>query len=326
MAPLTAEEKRPASATIAVSVGLTVVMWSLNFIAAKIGLRQLGPLTMAAFRVVLAGAVMVPAYLVCRRLPSFAPHVMRPPSGFSIRDLWVFTYLGFFGVCINQVCFTVGLRYTSVGHSAVIIGMGPIYVLALASAMRLERLTLRKVVGMGVSLIGVIVLATEEGIGTHSPTFVGDAITMAGSIGFALYAVLGKRVAANYDTLTMTAFNQIVGAIIALPVAVLEAMRLGAVSHWAAIGWPAWAATGYMAAFGSAGAYLLYFWLLRYMPPSQLSAFSYLLPVTATLLGIWWLGEKGSWNQLAGGALVLAGVYWIESGRNLEPGAEDARG
>lgn len=326
MALLTAQEERPGSATVAISVGLIVVMWSLNFIAAKIGLRQLGPLTMAAFRVVLAGAVMIPAYLVCRRLPSFAPHVMRPPAGFSIRDLWVFTYLGFFGVCINQVCFTVGLRYTSVGHSAVIIGMGPVYVLALASAMRLERLTLRKVVGMGVSLIGVIVLATEEGIGTHSPTLVGDAITMAGSFGFALYAVLGKRVAASYDTLTMTAFNQIVGAIIVLPVAILEAVRLGPVSHWATISWPAWAATGYMAAFGSAGAYLLYFWLLRYMPPSQLSAFSYLLPVTATLLGIWWLGEKGSWNQLAGGALVLAGVYWIESGRNLEPDTEDARG
>src|SRR5260370_14884056 len=80
-----------------------------------------------------------------------------------------------------------------------------------------------------------------------------------------------------------------------------------------------------MAVFGSAGAYLLYFWLLRYMPPSQLSAFSYLLPVTATVLGIWWLGEKGSWNELLGGALVLGGVYCIESGRNLEPRAEGAR-
>src|SRR5258708_1892355 len=238
-------------------------MWSLNFIAAKIGLRQLGPLTMASFRVVFAGVVMVPAYLICRRAPAFAAHITRRPSGFSPGDLWVFAYLGFFGVCVNQVCFTVGLRYTSVGHSAVIIRMGPIYVLALASAMRLERLTMRKVVGMGVAPIGVIVLAAEEGMGTHSPTFRGDAITMAGSAGVALDAALGKRVAANYDTLTMTAFNQFFGALILLPVTIVEAMRIGPPVQWSAIGWQTWTATLYLAAFGSAGASLLYFWLLR---------------------------------------------------------------
>jgi drug/metabolite transporter (DMT)-like permease len=46
-----------------------------------------------------------------------------------------------------------------------------------------------------------------------------------------------------------------------------------------------------------------------------LAAFTYLLPVTATLLGIVWLGEKGSWGQVLGAALALGGVYWIESGR-----------
>ena len=61
------------------------------------------------------------------------------------------------------------------------------------------------------------------------------------------------------------------------------------------------------------------------MPASQLSAFSYLLPVVATVLGILWLGERGTWGQFGGGALVLAGVYWIESGRELEPDAEDSQ-
>jgi len=70
-----------------------------------------------------------------------------------------------------------------------------------------------------------------------------------------------------------------------------------------------------MAIFSSAVAYVFYFWLLRYLEASQLSAFTYLLPVVATILGILWLGEKGSWNQMLGGVLALGGVYWIESGR-----------
>ena len=77
--------------------------------------------------------------------------------------------------------------------------------------------------------------------------------------------------------------------------------------------WQAWAAILYMGLFGSAVAYVLYYWLLRYLEASQLSAFTYLLPVLATILGILTLGEKGSWMQLVGGALALGGVYWTES-------------
>ena len=71
----------------------------------------------------------------------------------------------------------------------------------------------------------------------------------------------------------------------------------------------------YMAVFSSALAYIFYFWLLRYLEASQLSAFTYLLPVLATILGISWLGERGSMVQIFGGALALGGVYWVESGR-----------
>jgi drug/metabolite transporter (DMT)-like permease len=70
-----------------------------------------------------------------------------------------------------------------------------------------------------------------------------------------------------------------------------------------------------MAVCSSALAYLLYFWLLRYLEASQLSAFTYLLPVLAVILGIWWLGEHGSVMQILGGTLALGGVYWVESGR-----------
>jgi drug/metabolite transporter (DMT)-like permease len=70
-----------------------------------------------------------------------------------------------------------------------------------------------------------------------------------------------------------------------------------------------------MAVFSSALAYLLYFWLLRYLEASQLSAFTYLLPVLAVILGILLLGERGSLMQIIGGILALGGVYWVESGR-----------
>jgi drug/metabolite transporter (DMT)-like permease len=186
----------------------------------------------------------------------------------------------------------------------------------LAVLFRLERVTWHKAIGMVIAVLGIAVLASENGISAHSDSLAGDAITMTGSIGFAIYVVLGKRVAGKYDTLTMTAFNHFAGALIILPLAIHEAIHLERAGSLKTLPWQAWAALLYMAIFGSLLAYLFYFWLLRYLEASQLAAFTYLLPVTATILGILWLGEKSSWSQVLGGALALGGVYWIESGRD----------
>jgi drug/metabolite transporter (DMT)-like permease len=307
--------RSPSRVAIAASIAILVVIWAVNFIAAKIGLLYLPPLAMASFRVVLAGAVMVPVYLFGSRLPAFAVATNLRRGRFTARDLWTFFYLGFFGVTVNQMCFTIGLYFTHVSHAAVIVGLGPIYILILAVLLGLERATGHKVVGMLIALVGVAVLASENGISAHSASLEGDAITMTGSIGFAIYAVLGKRVAGKYDSLTMTAFNHFAGALIVLPLALWECNNLWSAGNWP-IPWQAWAAILYMAIFGSALAYVFYFWLLRYLEASQLSAFTYLLPVLATILGILGLGEKGSWSQVLGGVLALGGVYWIESGRS----------
>ena len=306
--------RAPSRPAIAASIAVLVVVWAGNFIAAKIGLLYLPPLAMASFRVVLAGVVMIPVYFLCMRLSAFGEAGELRRRGFVARDFWTFVYLGFFGVTVNQMCFTIGLHFTSVGHSAVIVGLGPIYILVLAVLLRLERATGHKVVGMLIALAGVAVLASENGISAHSASIEGDAITMAGSLGFAVYGVLGKRVTERYDTLTMTALTHFAGALIVLPLAIREARALYVTGHWEQP-WRVWASLLYMAVFSSALAYVFYFWLLRYLEASQLSAFTYLLPVLATILGILWLGEKGSWTQVLGAVMSLGGVYWIESGR-----------
>ena len=152
----------PDRRLISFSVGVIVLVWALNFVAAKIGLRHLAPLAMASFRIVFAGTLMVPIYFAFRHGQKPSAH---PPdkSWFTARDLWAFLYLGLFGVAVNQTCFTVGLYYTSVTHAAVIVGLGPIYTLVLAVIVRVERATWRKAAGMAVAFLGIVLLASERG-------------------------------------------------------------------------------------------------------------------------------------------------------------------
>src|ERR1700738_1219749 len=79
---------------MAASIGLVVVVWAINFIAAKIGLRYLPPVTMASFRVVLAGLSMMPAYFICSRLPAFANARRARLKGFRGPALWGLFLLG----------------------------------------------------------------------------------------------------------------------------------------------------------------------------------------------------------------------------------------
>ena len=74
--------RAPGRSVIGASIAVLVVVWSGNFIAAKIGLLYLPSLAMASFRVVLAGVVMIPVYLCCLRLKAFAETAELRRQGF----------------------------------------------------------------------------------------------------------------------------------------------------------------------------------------------------------------------------------------------------
>jgi len=291
--------KRPSTLFLASMVALMLMLWSFNYVAGKIALRHMDPISLACFRIELAAVIMLAIYFSRQRRATL-----------QLRDAWPFAYLGLFGVVINQGLFTVGLNYTTSNHSAVIIAIGPVIVLLLARAMKLEALTAAKMAGMAVAFTGVFLLEAEQGSPVHSPFLMGDLITLGGTIGFSIYAVLGKKVAEQYDAVVMNTFNCVAAAILLLPLAVRRGIRL----DWHAVGWAGWVGMIYMAAASSVAAYTIFYWLLRYMSASRIAAVSYLQPIVVILLSVAFLSENPTRNLLLGTALVLLGVYLAERG------------
>jgi len=284
---------------LASTLGLMLFLWSFNYIAGKIALRHLDPISLACFRIELAAIIMLPIYFSRRHRAKL-----------RLRDLWPFAYLGFVGVLVNQGLFTVGLNYTTSAHSAVIIAIGPIIILILARIMKLEAITPAKILGMAVAFAGVFLLEAENGSPAQSPFLRGDVITLCGTVGFALYAVLGKKVAEQYDAIAMNTFNCVAAGIMLLPLTVRQGMHL----DWWGVGWAGWLGTIYMAAASSVAAYTLFYWVLRYMSASRVATISYLQPVVVILLAVAFLNDHPTRNLLLGTALVLLGVYLAERG------------
>lgn len=304
--PVAVPAKRPASFLLAIGLAAVLTVWSVNYIAGKITLAHIAAFTLIPFRAELVGALLLAIYFA-------QPKARRTPL--RKHDIWTFAYLGFFGYAVNQGCFVLGLSHTTSQHSVVIVSLGPIIILLLASAMKLEKLTPSKLLGMAISFAGVVSLETEHGSPMNSPLLAGDLIVLCGTLGFSLYTVLGKRLARSYDSISMNAFNASASAVIFLPLAIHQAIKL----EWKSVGWQGWAGLLYMTGFSAVLGYLLFYWLLRHMDASRVVAVNYFQPVCVFLLSIPILGERLTPRLLASAALVLLGVYLAEHISRREP-------
>jgi drug/metabolite transporter (DMT)-like permease len=308
--------RRPSPIWIFLAMAFLILVWSLNYVVAKIGLRELPPLALASFRIVTAGIVSLPVLFLPRAGKRVESKVMlevlekRPKAS---GELWAVAYLGFFNVVVNQGCYTVGLNYTSVSHSSLIIGCAPILILLLSWAMRVEALTRLKALGMALAFAGAAVVAVEQAGSTGRGTGLGDALTLLAGVGFALYTVLGKQAIEEYGAVRTSLLSNIAGAVMMLPVALWQIHALARVGRLGSVGAMGWEAVIYMGVLASALSYVLYFWALRYMTPARLGAVTYLQPVGATLLGLILIGEPITRRVAFGGLLIIAGVYAIES-------------
>jgi drug/metabolite transporter (DMT)-like permease len=292
-----ASATRPSSLVLATALAAVLLVWSVNYVVGKITLTHLDALTLASFRFQLSAVLLLAIYFS-----------QRSRAVLLARDVWTFVYLGFFGFAVNQGGFVIGLSLTTSQHSVVIIALGPILILLLASALKLEKLTIGKSLGMVISFCGVLLLETDQGSPLHSPLLLGDLITLAGTLGFSVYTVLGKRVAGSSDAISMATFSATAAALLWLPLAIRQGARL----DWKGVGWSGWAGLFYMVAFSSVGGYLVFFWLLRHMEASRVVVVNYLQPVFVVLLSIPFLGEHPTGRLLASGGLVLLGVYLAE--------------
>ena len=282
-------------------IGLMTFLWALNFIVAKFAVRQIPPLMAAGLRTGLAGILILPIYFWERKTKGVA--------AWTKADVPMLMFLGMFGVALNQLFFVLGISRTSVAHAAIMIGITPILVLAIASAIGQESLSAGKLLGMAMALAGVVALQFSPSKGAVT-TVAGDFFIFLASVTFALFTVMGKRVVENFSSITINTFAYVGGGAFLLPLTLWQSVGF----PFRQLSWATWASVLYMAAFPSVLCYLIYYYALTYIPASRVSAFSYLQPLLATLLAIPLLGENPTTSLVAGGCLVLVGVFVAERG------------
>jgi drug/metabolite transporter (DMT)-like permease len=280
-------------------LGLMVVFWSANFAIAKYAVAQVPPLLLGGLRMSLAALFILPVYIwEGRKLRAHR---------WTKADLPTLFGMGVVGLAGNQVFFLVGIRQTSVAHGVLLFTLTPILVLLVASVLKHESITRRKIIGMAVAAAGVLTLQIMPDE-TGQATLRGDLLILIATLAFALFTVFGRPTSIRLGSITVNTFGYVGCAVVLAPVTIWEATRFDLSSVSAG----AWASLLYMAVFPSVICYTIYYYALTYMAASRVAALTYLEPFIATLLAVVWLGESVTYAVVAGGILVLAGVWLTE--------------
>lgn len=273
------------------------VVWSSTWLAIKVGLRDLPPVSFVAIRFVIATAVLIAVSVGRVRLLPLT-------SG----DYWVLAVTGVLMFALNYTLLFWGELYVSSGLAAVLQTTIPIFGMLFAHWMLPdEPIRLQKFAGALLAIGGVTLICGRLLDFAGIWAFWGGVGISLGGAAAAFSNVLLKKRAIRLAPAMLAAWQMIFGTV---PLLILGLIVDGnpAKFHWSRM---SIFCLLYLAIVGSSFTFLLLYWLLPRMSVTNLQTISLITPPGAVMLG-WALGgEKFPLWSLLGAAIVLVGVWMI---------------
>jgi drug/metabolite transporter (DMT)-like permease len=287
---------RPAPRSWLPGFLLLAAIWGSSFLFIKVGVDELHPMYVTLGRVVAGGVTLLVVLAVLReRLPG------------DLRFWLHQTVTGVVGVAVPFTLFGYGEQRVTSVLAGIWNATTPLVVLPLATLLfRTERMTSRKAVGLGLGFTGVlVVLGVWEGVGGSG--FTGQLMCFAAAACYGFVIPYAKRfVAGRPESGLVLSAGQLITAAVAL--AIVAPLVAGAPTAPADLSWQAIASILTLGAVGTGLAFVLNMRNIRLVGASTASMVTYLIPVFAVVIGAAVLGERLTWHQPVGAAIVLLGV------------------
>lgn len=287
------------------------LIWGGSFFFIGVAVRELPTLTVVTLRVSLAAAALWAAVLLTRRT---LPHGWR-----AWRALF---WMGTINNAIPFALIVWSQQFIASGLASILNATTPLFTVLVAGLLLSdERLHPRKLAGAVIGFTGVAAMIGFDALAGMSRDLWAQAAVLGAALSYAFAGVYGRR----FRTLGLAPLVTAAGQVTAAAV-ILAPLTILIDRPWslAAPGAGTWAAVLALALVSTAFAYVLYFRILAQAGATNLLLVTFLVPVSAILLGAMFLGERLGLQHLAGMALIGAGLVFID-GRLLRRRAGRAK-
>jgi drug/metabolite transporter (DMT)-like permease len=285
---------RPVKLTVWLALS---VIWGLTWLAVRIGLNDLPPVTFAGIRFLVAALILWPVVLARKtKLP---------------REIGVWKIIGGTALLTIAIPYTLqfwGQQYVPSGLAAVMFATVPLFTIVFAHiGLPNEPFTLQKLGGVLLGLVGVALIFSDQ-LRTEDPLAVWGCLGfLTGAVTHALAQVTIKARGQEIDPMAIAAGQTAIGGVLMFLLGVsMEGNPLE-------ITWTTQAllSLAYLSIFGSALAFFLLYWLLQHVRVTTVTSMGLVHPVVAVSAGWIVLNEDLGWTVMIGAAAVLGGLALI---------------
>ncbi|MGN6144537.1 MAG: DMT family transporter [Mesorhizobium sp.] len=272
-------------------------IWGGSFFFARVAVAEMHPLVLVLFRVAIAAAALQ-IYLALRG-PSFR---------LALPHIGLFFLLALTNNVIPFSLIFAGQTELGAGIAAILNATTPFWTLIVANAMTAdEKLSWNKLAGIGLGIAGTAVMVGPGVLaGLGGPVWPKFALIGA-SLSYAFALMVARRLKSVPPPVLATG-QLTASTVIMVPVILLTTGPAGLFS--ASV--PVWAAVLGLALLSTAFAYILYFNLVASAGATNASLVTLIVPVSAILLGIAFLGERIEMFELLGMVLIALGLVTID--------------
>jgi drug/metabolite transporter (DMT)-like permease len=287
------------------------LVWGSTYLAIRVGVQELPPVLFVGVRFDLAGVLML-AFALARghALPR------RREDWFRVAATGLIML-----ACANGLV-TWSEQWVESNQAALIVATSALWMAWLGTLGRAgERLSSLTVAGLLLGFAGVGVLV-GGGLSLQAAPLTAYLALIVSPVLWACGSVYSRRHPGACSPLMTAALQMCFTGVFMT----LLGLALGETSEWRHDS-EAYAALAYLIVFGSCLGYGAYFWLVHEVSPAALGTYAYVNPAVAVLLGWWLLDERLSATQMAGTAVILAGVVlvsWSAHARSRKLAAQPA--
>jgi drug/metabolite transporter (DMT)-like permease len=282
-----------------IEVLLAVIAWGASFIATKIALEDISPISIVWLRFTMG--VIILGIAVALRKQFALPN----------KSEWgYFAMLGFLGITFHQWLQSNGLQTSEASTTAWIVATTPVFMALLGWILLKEGLAPIKIIGIGLAAFGVLVVVTDGNLTSISIGKFGapgDILILISAFNWAVFSALSRRGLRKYSAGLMIFYVMMFGWFFTslLFVAGGNYIELPDLSI------NGWLGVTFLGIFCSGLAYIAWYDALQALSTAETGVFLYIEPLVAVVVAFIILSEAITWASLAGGAVILFGVWMV---------------
>lgn len=262
----------------------------------KIGVSLIPPFGFLFLRMIVSFMIMSPLFLKSKL------------SWQKFKPLILISFLP----TINIVFFALGVSLTGATIGQALYAACPLLAGVLAYWVLGSKLSRSKIIGVVLGMFGVVVmilLPVWQKTSFFSGGLSGNLLIMVGVLAYSFYQVVSQKAQEEYPPIIITLAFISVALVVIFPLALVELSREP--GWWRQLNLQVWLSVLYAGSFGTAVAYGLNQYIIKFGGPVLAAMTLYLQPVFAFLWARVLLGERLTPGLVFGGSLALVGVWLV---------------